>query len=81
MRLDDFTMKHFETWLQRTIREEDQERVKISILSLLDNDPELLERHSWAELRDLAEGRGQLFAWVLKNCKFASNLDRKICDS
>ena len=70
--LDDFTMKHLDAWLQRAIREEDQERVKASILALLDSDPELLERHSWPELRDLTESRGQLFAWVHKNCKFAS---------
>lgn len=52
--LDAFTAKHFETWIDRVIYEDERERVRGQILRLLEDQPDLLETHSWPELRNLA---------------------------
>ncbi len=55
MELDDFTKKHLEAWLERTVRRGDKAKVRASIMRLLKSDPDLLNGRSWPELRDLAE--------------------------
>ena len=53
--LDDQQLKHFLQWAERHVRPEEHLFVFDRILALLQQDPELLENHSWTELRDLAK--------------------------
>lgn len=53
--MDEFTMKHFAEWLDRAIAEDEREQVEQNILLLLTEYPELLETHSWPEMRKMAE--------------------------
>lgn len=53
--MDDFSKKHLEAWLQATVHWTEIETVRKKILALLEQYPELLETHSWPEMRELAE--------------------------
>lgn len=54
MNLDDQTIQHFMTWANRSVRPEEHTYVFDKIMTLLRDDPELLDNHTWTELRDLA---------------------------
>ena len=47
--------EHFYKWLERTVHIEDQHEVEQGIHALLRDYPELLETHSWPEMRRMAE--------------------------
>jgi len=52
--LNDWTMKHLDTWLEHYFVYEQQEFAKTGILSFLKENPELLERgYSWIEIYNL----------------------------
>jgi hypothetical protein len=54
--MDEYNRMHFERWLDRvSFDENDRDQLRAQILALLDSDPELLNSHSWPELRDMAE--------------------------
>ena len=54
MELDDQTIRHFTAWANRSVRPEEHTCVFDKIMTLLRDDPELLDNHTWTELRDLA---------------------------
>jgi len=56
---DAWTAEHFKQWLARHVHDEDQEQVTRGILLLLAEQPELIDTHSWPEMRSLAEGAGR----------------------
>lgn len=49
------TAEHFYVWLERFVYDEDQHQVEQDIHGLLTDHPELVETHSWPEMRALAE--------------------------
>jgi hypothetical protein len=53
--MDQDTAEHFYTWLERTVHIADQHEVEQQIHVLLRGHPELVENHSWPELRRMAE--------------------------
>ena len=53
--MDDFTEKHFRNWLDRTVPDDDRDAVEAVIRELLVEHPDLPERLSWPEMRNLAE--------------------------
>lgn len=56
--LDSFTETHFDNWLRVTVFEEERESVKSSIMKVLADNPDLIDKgYSWPELRVMAEGR------------------------
>jgi hypothetical protein len=52
--MDDYTIKHLQAWLNAHVRPEEHLFVFDSICELLRDDPELLDSHSWTQLRDMA---------------------------
>lgn len=53
--MDEFTEKHFQTWLDFTCNEDEREQVESSIRKLVSEYPDLTKTHSWPEMRFLAE--------------------------
>ena len=53
--MDNQTLEHFQKWLNAHVRPEEHLMVADKIFGLLADDPELLEDHSWTQLRDLAK--------------------------
>lgn len=49
------TAEHFYAWLDRNVRPEDQHDTEQLIHALLRDHPEMVDTHSWPEMRDLAE--------------------------
>ncbi len=49
------TAEHFYTWLEKHVAEDEQHDVEQAIHRLLRDHPELIETHSWTEMRNLAE--------------------------
>ena len=49
------TAEHFYAWLYRNVRLEDQHDTEQLIHALLRDHPEMVNTHSWPEMRDLAE--------------------------
>lgn len=52
--MDDYTLKHFMAWLNGHVRPEEHLMVADKIFALIADDPELLNGHSWTQLRDMA---------------------------
>ncbi len=52
--LTDQQLEHFLKWANRHVRPEEHLFVFDRILALLQNYPELINDHSWSELRDMA---------------------------
>lgn len=50
---DEFVERHFQTWLERFVHEDDREEVSAKIRTLLADDPGL-GGHGWPELREMA---------------------------
>ena len=57
--MDRQTAEHFYKWLESTVDIRDQHQVEQDIHALLKQDPELINDHSWPEMRDTAEGMGE----------------------
>lgn len=53
--VDTWTADHFTSWLDHACIEEDQPDMEEKIARLLNADPQLIENHSWPELRMMAE--------------------------
>ena len=53
--MDRQTAEHFYAWLEKTVHISEQHEVEQGIHALLRDYPELLETHSWSEMRRLAE--------------------------
>ena len=51
--LNEFTSRHLNAWLNK-VHESERDAVLTAILLLAANDPELLESHSWDELRRMS---------------------------
>ena len=49
--------EHFYNWLDRTVAPGDQHSVEQAIHDLLGDDPDLVNTHSWPEMRAMAEAR------------------------
>ena len=47
--------EHFYKWLDKTVYKEDQHTVEEQIHALLREHPDLLETHSWPEMRVMAQ--------------------------
>jgi hypothetical protein len=54
MVMDRDTAEHFYAWLDRTVHVEDQHEVEQQIHALLREYPDLVNTHSWPEMRALA---------------------------
>lgn len=52
--MDEKTLEHFLQWLNAKVRPEEHLFVFDKISALLIDDPELLNDHSWTQLRDIA---------------------------
>lgn len=53
--MDRFTAEHLDTWLERTVLDCDQHAAKQQILALLRDHPDLVNTHTWPEMRSLGE--------------------------
>lgn len=53
--MDKFTQEHFQAWLNNTVPESSRSEVEQCIIALLRLNPELIETHSWPEMRDIAD--------------------------
>ena len=53
--MDKFTQEHFQAWLNNTVPESSRSEVEQCIIALLRLKPELIETHSWPEMRDIAD--------------------------
>lgn len=49
------TAEHFYAWLERAVHISEQHSVEQAIHRLLRDYPELVETHSWPQMRELAE--------------------------
>jgi len=52
--MDSYTLEHFNNWLDNYCHEDEKEEVRTAILKLMEDDPELINDHSWPELRNMA---------------------------
>jgi hypothetical protein len=52
--MDRETAEHFYAWLERYVREDEQHEVEQAMQQLLGDEPELVNTHSWPEIRRLA---------------------------
>jgi hypothetical protein len=52
--LSDQQLEHFLKWANEKVKPDEHIFVFDRIMALLQQDPELLNDHSWSELRDLA---------------------------
>jgi hypothetical protein len=50
MQLDDFTKKHLQQWLNNTIPFDEHEETIDQIMDVLENNPDLLNTHSWGQI-------------------------------
>ena len=57
---DEFTERHFQQWLDSTVYDDERSQVEQSIRVLVSEYPDLLERLSWPEMRDLTERNERL---------------------
>jgi hypothetical protein len=55
MVMDRATAEHFYAWLKRTVADDEQHEVEQTIHELLRQHPELVQTHSWPEIRRMAE--------------------------
>lgn len=55
--MDNQTASHFYAWLDHMVPRREQWNVEQDILALLRDHPELVETHSWPEMRRMAEWR------------------------
>jgi hypothetical protein len=53
--MDRDTAEHFYAWLEREIHISDQHEVEQGIHALLKDHPDLVNTHSWPEMRRMAE--------------------------
>ena len=53
--MDEWTEKHFQNWLKQTVHDEERKSVESKIRSLVNEHPDLLDRLSWPEMRNLSE--------------------------
>ena len=53
--MDRQTAEHFYAWLEATVADDEQHEVEQAIHELLREHPDLVEVHSWPEMRRLAE--------------------------
>jgi len=53
--MDQDTAEHFYRWLESTVHERDQHEVEQQIHALLREHPDLVNTHSWPEMRRMAE--------------------------
>jgi hypothetical protein len=53
--MDRATAEHFYAWLERTVATDEQHEVEQAIHALLRQHPELVQTHSWPEIRRMAE--------------------------
>ena len=53
--MDTLTENHFQTWLTSTVCDADRDQVETGIRALVAGYPDLLDRMSWPEMRDLVE--------------------------
>lgn len=49
------TAEHFYAWLERSVSTSEQHDVEQMIHALLRQHPDLVDSHSWPEMRDMAE--------------------------
>ena len=49
------TAEHFYTWLERDVFEDERHDVEQGIHALLRDFPEIIDTHSWPEMRRMAE--------------------------
>ena len=54
-RMDRDTAEHFYAWLEFTVHIHEQHNVEQGIHDLLADHPDLIQTHSWPEMRQLAE--------------------------
>lgn len=54
-KMDCDTAEHFYQWLDRTVAPDEQHDVEQVIHALLDDDPTLVNTHSWPEMRAMAD--------------------------
>jgi hypothetical protein len=47
--------EHFYNWLEKTVFKDEQHTVEEQIHALLREHPDLLETHSWPEMRSMAQ--------------------------
>ena len=47
--------EHFYNWLEKTVFKDEQHTVEEQIHALLKDHPDLLETHSWPEIRAMAQ--------------------------
>lgn len=54
--MDAYTAQHLEKWLAHVARDEEKDTLRDSILKLVADHPDLLERgYSWPEMRRMTE--------------------------
>jgi len=51
---DSFYSQHFQRWLEDCRYEDEREEIRALIWSLLEDDPELINDHSWSEMELMA---------------------------
>lgn len=54
-RLDIQTKQHFSRWLE-TVAAADRREVRRAIVALVARDPDVLQSHSWPEMRRMTDG-------------------------
>jgi hypothetical protein len=55
--MDDFTWNHFQSWLDDHVYADERDETERGILHMIGDYPELLQTHSWPEIRRMAEGQ------------------------
>lgn len=53
--MDPHTETHFQAWLERTIAADEREHVEAAMRELISHELDLLQTHSWPEIRALAQ--------------------------
>ena len=53
--MDDFTRAHLDRWLSDHVAEVERDETHARICALVDEWPEVVESHSWPEIRTLTE--------------------------
>lgn len=53
--MDNFTDQHLTTWLNSTVLDDERESVERQMRTFVNDHPDVIERMSWPEIRNLAE--------------------------
>lgn len=53
--MDNYTKQHLARWAENTLFDDERESIVKIMLNLIKEDPELLDNHSWSEIRNLAD--------------------------